>query len=177
MTLGETLAAASKSLEEHHIASARLTADVLLAHCMDVDRPFLYAHTDNRLSEKSYKSYQSMIARRIAGEPLQYITGVQEFYGRHFSVDPSVLIPRPETEGVIAAVLEIKPGPDSRIIDIGTGSGCIACTMALELPGGIRIGFGHFPGGPANGSKKRDSAAGASGFRLYGIAWRMVRTF
>ena len=135
MTLGETLAAASKSLEEHHIASARLTADVLLAHCMDVDRPFLYAHTDNRLSEKSYKSYQSMIARRIAGEPLQYITGVQEFYGRHFSVDPSVLIPRPETEGVIAAVLEIKPGPDSRIIDIGTGSGCIACTMALELPG------------------------------------------
>jgi release factor glutamine methyltransferase len=134
VTLGETLAAASKSLDEHRIASARLTADILLAHCMDVDRPFLYAHTDNRLSEKSYKSYRSMIARRIAGEPLQYITGVQEFYGRRFSVDPSVLIPRPETEGVIVAVLEIKPGSNSRIIDIGTGSGCIACTMALELP-------------------------------------------
>ncbi len=135
MTLGEILAAATQSLVEHRISSARLTADVLLAYCMDVDRPFLYAHTDDLLSEDVHQSYLSMIARRIAGEPLQYLTGVQEFYGRRFSVDASVLIPRPETEWVIEVVLELKPGSNSRIVDIGTGSGCIACTLALELPG------------------------------------------
>ena len=135
MTVGETLAAATQSLENHRISSARLTADVLLAHCMNVDRPFLYTHTADALSERLHQSYRSMIARRIAGEPLQYITGVQEFYGRRFAVDASVLIPRPETEWVIEAVLEVRFGSNSRIVDIGTGSGCIACTLALELPG------------------------------------------
>jgi release factor glutamine methyltransferase len=135
VTVGETLAAATQSLEDHRISSARLTSDVLLAHCMNVDRPFLYAHTVDALSEELHQSYRSMIARRIAGEPLQYITGVQEFYGRRFAVDTSVLIPRPETEWVIEAVLEIELESNSRIVDIGTGSGCIACTLALELPG------------------------------------------
>lgn len=135
MTVGETLAAATQALEDHRISSARLTADVLLAHCLGVDRPFLYAHTTDALSEEPHQSYRSMIARRIAGEPLQYITGAQEFYGRRFGVDTSVLIPRPETEWVIEAVLEIELGSNSRIVDIGTGSGCIACTLALELPG------------------------------------------
>ncbi len=135
MTLGDTLRAATRSLEEHRISSAPLTADVLLAHCLNVERPYLYAHTDDLLGEETQRAYRSMISRREAGEPVQYITGVQEFYGRRFSVDASVLIPRPETECVIEAVLDIELGPKPRVVDIGTGSGCIACTLALELPG------------------------------------------
>ncbi len=134
MTLGETLGAATQFMEESRVASARLTADVLLAHCMNVDRTFLYAHADESLGEEKLRSYQSMVSRRAGGEPLQYITGVQEFYGRVFSVNESVFIPRPETEWIIEAVLETRLRSNARIVDIGTGSGCVACTLALELP-------------------------------------------
>ncbi len=134
MTLGETLAAATGSLEENRIPSPRLTAEVLLAHCMQVEKARLHSHSEDPLSNEKEMAFNSMLARRIKGEPLQYITGVQEFYGRTFHVDPSVLIPRPETEFVIETVLEQITRSSSTIVDIGTGSGCIACTLALELP-------------------------------------------
>jgi release factor glutamine methyltransferase len=70
----------------------------------------------------------------VSGVPVQYIVGRQEFYGRYFSVNPSVLIPRPETELLVERVLALRPAAGSRIIDVGTGSGCIGITLALELP-------------------------------------------
>jgi release factor glutamine methyltransferase len=105
-----------------------------------VEREYLYAHDDRVLSEQELQMLEDQLYERISGVPLQYIVGRQEFYGRYFRVNPAVLIPRPETEYIIDAVLELQgarglpPRPLS-IIDVGTGSGCIAVTLALELPG------------------------------------------
>jgi len=135
VTLGEALRAAVQSLEAERIGSARLTAEVLLAHCLEVERPHLYTHDTATLNETAGARYQAMILERASGVPLQYITGTQEFYGRPFRVDPSVLIPRPETELIVETTLELNDRPTPRIIDVGTGSGCIGTTLALELPG------------------------------------------
>lgn len=134
MTLDEALAAGTRVLEENHVQSPQLTAEVFLAHCLRSDRSFLYTHGDDNLDESIAQVYRSMIVRRSSREPLQYITGIQEFYGRTFSVDPSVLIPRPETEFVVDAILEVNEWEGPRIVDVGTGSGCIAITLALEIP-------------------------------------------
>ncbi len=135
MTLGEALAIGTETLQHDRIASPRLTAEVLLAHCLVVDRVFLYAHGDDQLSEDSRQSYRSLIARRSTGEPLQYITRQQEFYGRSFVVGPEVLIPRPETELIIDAVQALNSWHAPRIVDVGTGSGCIAVTLSAEIAG------------------------------------------
>src|SRR4029077_9158834 len=92
-------------------------------------------HDEDSVSNADYEAVENAIYERITGVPVQYIVGHQEFYGRDFSVNPAVLIPRPETEYIIDSVLETNPKADSRIIDVGTGSGCIAVTLALELPG------------------------------------------
>ena len=108
VTLGETLVAGTLALEESRIPSARLTAEVLLAHCLESDRTYLYAHANDAVDDSIGRVYRSMITRRTVGEPLQYITGIQEFYGRTFWVNPTVLIPRPETELLIDAILEAQ---------------------------------------------------------------------
>jgi release factor glutamine methyltransferase len=79
--------------------------------------------------------YRDVVARRAAREPLQYLTGVQEFWSLAFKVTPAVLIPRPETEGLIDAFLRLCETPDPVVLDIGTGSGCLAVTVAREIPG------------------------------------------
>jgi release factor glutamine methyltransferase len=107
---------------------------VLLSHAIGRERAWLYAHSDEELREVWWIHYGRYLHERLKGKPAQYITGRQEFYGREFRVTPDVLIPRPETEQVIEAALERKP---SRIVDIGTGSGAIAITLALEL--GARV--------------------------------------
>ena len=138
MTIGEALADATRRLEAARIASPRLTAEVLLSHGLDLDRARLHTRQPQQLPVRSAAAYRAQIERRSAGEPLQYITGVQEFYGRPFRVDRSVLIPRPETEHVVEAVLELA-GPDAGpVVDVGTGSGCIGVTLALEI-GGSRV--------------------------------------
>ena len=134
MTLGEALALGARALEENSVASSRLTAEVLLAHATGTDRPFLHAHSDDPLNEHISVRYRHMIARRTSGEPLQYITGIQEFYGRVFHVDRSVLIPRPETEFLVESLLDINRWQKPRIVDVGTGSGCIAAVVSLERP-------------------------------------------
>ena len=116
MTLGEALAAGAAILDQNHVASPRLTAEVLLSHAAGVERPFLYAHREDTLPAGERREYEAAIARRAAGEPLQYITGVQEFYGRPFSVDPAVLIPRPETEVLVETVLASGGWPGPRIL-------------------------------------------------------------
>jgi release factor glutamine methyltransferase len=131
---------ATERLESHRVSNARLTADVLLAHCLSVEREYLYSHDDRVLRSEESQTLEDALYDRISGVPLQYIVGRQEFYGRYFRVTPAVLIPRPETEHIIESVLEIRgtwsPTPRlPRIVDVGTGSGCIAVTLALEIAG------------------------------------------
>ena len=138
MTIGEAIRAAAERLELHHVSNARLTAELLLADALSVEREYLYAHDDRELRDGESQALEDRIYDRVSGVPLQYIIGRQEFYGRYFRVTPAVLIPRPETEYIVEAVLErVDPGNQHagpmRILDVGTGSGCIGVTLALEL--------------------------------------------
>jgi release factor glutamine methyltransferase len=122
-------------LENARITAPRLTAEVLLAHAIGCDRAWLYAHSDEELRELWWIHYGRYLHERLQGKPTQYITGHQEFYGRDFRVTRDVLIPRPETEHAIEAVLARIPDSKDgarRIVDIGAGSGVIAITLALE---------------------------------------------
>jgi release factor glutamine methyltransferase len=112
----------------------RLTAEVLLAHAVAHDRAWLYAHSDDELREVWWIHYGRYLHQRLKGQPTQQITGIQEFYGRDFRVNRDVLIPRPETEHLIETALRLNA---NRILDIGTGSGAIAVTLALET--GARV--------------------------------------
>jgi release factor glutamine methyltransferase len=134
-------------LRQAHVPSDTLAAELLLLHVTRRDRTWLYAHPEEILDTQSIESYFSLLRRRAAGEPTQHLTGKQEFWGLEFEVTPDVLIPRPETEHLIEvaldrlAVRELRNGRDPKIpgrgltlVDIGTGSGCIAIALAKELP-------------------------------------------
>jgi release factor glutamine methyltransferase len=113
-------------------ATAQRDAELLLLHVMHLSRAELLAHPEHEVTERESNHYQAAITRRAHHEPVQHIIGKQEFYGRDFIVNRLVLIPRPETEHLVEAVLAIRPEPE-RILDIGTGSGILAITLALEL--------------------------------------------
>lgn len=119
------------------VPSAALAAEMLLLHVVARDRAWLYAHPEDVLSAGQQRDYLSLLERRAAGEPTQYLTGRQEFWGLEFEVTPDVLIPRPETEHLIEVALarlgERRAQP-LRIADIGTGSGCLAIALAHEFP-------------------------------------------
>jgi release factor glutamine methyltransferase len=119
-------------------ATARRDAELLLMHITRLTKADLLTHPNRELSESQMSAYRAAIERRARNEPVQYITGTQEFYGRGFAVTPAVLIPRPETEHMVESVLALHPEPTRilplRILDIGTGSGILAITLALELP-------------------------------------------
>ena len=134
MTLGEALATGIETLEQNLVSAARLTGEVLLAHSLGADRTYIYSHNNDTIDKRVWDNYRSMLERRLTGEPTQHITGIQEFYGRPFSVNERVLIPRPETEFVIEVVARLNHWEAPRIIDVGTGSGCIAITLSLEIP-------------------------------------------
>lgn len=119
-------------------ARARLPAGearLLLGHVLAKPSSWLIAHEDEVLEEGTLLSFASLAARRAGGEPVAYLVGGREFYGRDFSVSPDVLIPRPETEMLVEqAIAALGTESRARILDLGTGSGCIAVTLALELP-------------------------------------------
>jgi release factor glutamine methyltransferase len=133
-------------LGEAGVPDERLTASLLLAHVLGEDRVYLIAHNERLLSSEEANTYMGVVARRAAGEPLQQIRGVQEFYGREFRVTPDVLIPRPESEAIVETAVRLWPTLseelrcDGWIADLGTGSGCLAVTLALEIPGARLIG-------------------------------------
>jgi len=131
MTVGTAVLQGTRLLEEAAVDSPRLTAEVLLCYAMRVERAWLYAHPERELSEVEWLHYGRYLHERLQGKPTQYITGRQEFYGREFRVTPDALIPRHETEHVVEAVLHMSLKP-RRLLDVGTGSGALAVTLALE---------------------------------------------
>lgn len=131
MTLHTALRQGAELLESADIESPRLTAELLLCHALHRDRSYLYAHAEQELREVEWIHYGRYLHERIKRKPLQYITGIQEFYGRPFRVTPDVLIPRPETEHLIETALPLV-SDRSAVIDVGAGSGAIAITLALE---------------------------------------------
>lgn len=117
-----------------------MNAELLLMFTLDRERSYLYAHPERVLTEDEHARYKAALHERARGVPAQYITGHQEFWGLDLIVTPAVLIPRPETEHVVETVLELagslareRPSHTLRIIDVGTGSGCIALALAKEL--------------------------------------------
>jgi release factor glutamine methyltransferase len=132
--LKQALASAVERLESADVGSPRLNAETLLMFVLGVNRAYLYAHPERELSSEEQDGYNGAIAQRSTGMPSQYITGHQEFWGLDFVVSPAVLIPRPETEHLVEAVLELARGVERpKIVDVGTGSGCIALALASEL--------------------------------------------
>lgn len=132
-TINESLSQAALILRNAGVPEHRREAGSLLAHKLSRDRTFLITHGDDLISEKEFDQYIAMVQRRAAGEPLQYIIGLQDFYGRQFQVTPDVLIPRPETELLVEAALKlIGPLTAPFICDVGTGSGCIAISLLCE---------------------------------------------
>jgi release factor glutamine methyltransferase len=133
MTVQAALRQGACLLESSSIPVPRLTAEVLLAHAMHCDRAFLYAHSSDSLTQLAWIHYGRYLNERMQGKPTQYITRSQEFYGRPFYVDEQVLIPRPETEHLVEkAIAFARISNAARILDVGTGSGAIAISVALE---------------------------------------------
>ncbi len=132
-TIAEVITEAASLLGSAGVAEARREAGSLLAHFIKRDRTFLITHSDAPLTPDDLARFHSLIARRAAGEPFQYITGRQEFYGLDFEVTPDVLIPRPETELLVEAALQLMKEKTAPLMcDVGTGSGCIAVTLLHE---------------------------------------------
>jgi release factor glutamine methyltransferase len=131
ITLNEAIAEATLQLAPS--PTARRDAELLLQHAIRLTKADLLTHPDREITALQLSEYRAAIARRAQHEPVQHITGTQEFYGRSFIVSRLVLIPRPETEHLVEAALAIRPQP-RHILDIGTGSGILAITFALELP-------------------------------------------
>jgi release factor glutamine methyltransferase len=132
MNIAEALREASQILQGAGVPEARREAGSLLSFVIARDRTFLISHAEDQIDEHSLLRFRESVERRAAGEPLQYITGLQDFFGREFRVTPDVLIPRPETELLVEAALEVV-GAAPLICDVGTGSGCIAVTLLCEI--------------------------------------------
>jgi release factor glutamine methyltransferase len=133
--LKQALASAVERLDAADVGSPRMNAEVLLMFVLDAERAYLYAHPERELTPQEAARYEEVLAQRATGMPSQYITGHQEFWGLDFVVSPAVLIPRPETEHLVEAVLELARGVQRpKLVDVGTGSGCVALALAYELP-------------------------------------------
>lgn len=126
---------ATHQLQEAGIASARLDAEIILAHTLLKSRTFLHAHPDFPLDPHRREIADARLRLRLDRTPIAYIVGHKEFYGRLFKVTPATLIPRPESEDMITILKKLAPTstPD-RLIDVGTGSGCLGITAKIELP-------------------------------------------
>src|SRR5688572_7913279 len=131
VSIAEALRQAAQILDQSGVAEARREASSLLSHIIERDRTFLVSHAEGRLDEGGWERFKKVVVRRAAGEPTQYITGTQDFFGRSFRVTPDVLIPRPETELLVEAALQVM-NANAVVCDVGTGSGCIAVTLLCE---------------------------------------------
>jgi release factor glutamine methyltransferase len=134
-TRRDARAAAADRLRRSGDETAALDADLLLAHACGISKEELYAHLEVPLSDDEERSYEALVARRAAGEPVAYLRGFKEFFGLRFAVDERVLIPRPETEVLVEAALAFaRRSGRFRVVDVGTGSGAIAVALAVSEP-------------------------------------------
>ncbi len=134
-TVRKVLTWTTGKFDKEQIDAPRLTAEILLAHVLKFDRVKLFTELDRPLHKDELSTYRALIQRRLQFEPTQYLTGFKDFYNRRFAVDARVLIPRPETELLVEAVLRVVPKDvPARVLDLCTGSGCIGVTIAAERP-------------------------------------------
>jgi len=135
LTVIEAINLSTEFLEKKEIESPRINAELLLAHALNCKRLDLYLSYDRPLNEDEVKLYREFIRRRIKSEPLQYIIGKVEFYGIEFNVNPSVLIPRQETEILVETIINsVNKDGSLKILDVGVGSGNISISLAKHLP-------------------------------------------
>jgi release factor glutamine methyltransferase len=142
-SIAHALSEAAATLNHSGVPDARKEAAALLIHVLDVDKAFLIRNSEDVLDHTAFMRFRTLVERRATGEPAQYITGYQDFYGRRFEVNPDVLIPRPETELLVENALLYVPSvqPAFSVCDVGTGSGCIAITILCERPLAHAIGL------------------------------------
>lgn len=141
MTIGAWLSEATKELVDAGIDTARLDAEIILAHTIKHPRTYLHAHPDKQLDQRAEEIANARLDLRLDDVPIAYIIGHKEFYGRRFYVSPAVLVPRPESEQVIELLTHVLPATSpllhdnpKRLVDIGTGSGILGITAKLEYP-------------------------------------------
>ena len=130
------LSSASQQLREAEISSARLDSEIILANVLQKTRTYLHAHDTDTLSKNELKTANAHLKMRLNRIPVAYLTGYKDFYGRPFSVTTDTLIPRPESEDIITILKEkiASPRTNNKLIDVGTGSGCLGITAKLEIP-------------------------------------------
>jgi release factor glutamine methyltransferase len=135
VTIAEAISAAETLLAAQNIENARLDAEVLLGHVLGRNRAWIITHNPDAFDEQFRLPYEDVIERRRRREPMQYITGIQEFWGLPFRVTPDVLIPRPETELIVEQAVQRLSYLDAPLmIDLCTGSGCVAVSIARSIP-------------------------------------------
>jgi release factor glutamine methyltransferase len=128
----QTLDVAERRLREAGVPDPRIEAELLLAELLGTDRGGLIVRRGDALDDATRRRYEDWVLRRASRVPFQHLTGTQEFFGLEFEVDSHVLIPRPETEGVVDAVLHLDLAHGARVADLGTGSGCVAISLATK---------------------------------------------
>lgn len=135
MTIAQWIHDASEQLADAMMPSARLDSEIILAHTLRKPRTWIHAHTDDEIDERRRDIANARLELRLDRTPVAYIVGHKEFYGRLFKVTPDVLVPRPESETVVTTVLGwLKKYDAKRLVDVGTGSGCLGISLALEAP-------------------------------------------
>ena len=135
MNLKQALSQARKNLVDNNVDDASIEGEILLRHVLEITRAQLFSSLDNDIGAAQFDNFMKLVARRANGEPTAYITGHREFYGLDFTVNPHVLIPRPETELLVGKAISLcRKYGYSKITDIGTGCGAIAVSLAVNLP-------------------------------------------
>ena len=134
MTIESFIHQATLTLQQGNIQQPRFEAELLLAFVLDCDRVTLYTHSKDKVDSQRAERYTSLVERRAHGEPYAYLTGSKEFMGLAFSVDPGVLIPRPDTECVVEAALSALPAEAKTVLDVCTGSGAIGVAIGHYRP-------------------------------------------
>jgi release factor glutamine methyltransferase len=165
-TLGRLLAEARSRLAATPFGAPPREALLLLGHVLGLSEAQVMAREDREVSPADERRFRAILERRLTGEPVAYLVGEREFFGRPFFVDERVLIPRPETEHIVELALGRRLPASPRVLDVGTGSGCLAVTLALELPGSRVVATDLSPGALAVASKNA---------RRHGVAERVLR--
>lgn len=165
MRLEAALATARERLRRAPFRPVPREATLLLGHVLDLGEARVLARLDDELPQQAERRFFELLERRLAGEPVAYLTGEREFYGREFVVDRRALIPRPETEHLVEAALARQLPAAPCLLEIGCGSGCIAVTLALELPTSRIVATDISPGA---------LALTATNARRYGVTKRLA---